>query len=795
MTVEAQCTAAPALKLAWSAAANAQTYVIERDYVELATLTEASATEYIDDTVAAGNTYTYRLHARNGHGVTSSLPVSAAVPFDACRTVTTVATAFRDTTLVITESGTVWAFGRNDYAQHGSGDYNDHLEPVEVVGLRNVIAAALGSYHALALDSDGQVWVWGENYRGQTGLGRSSHGSALPVRLSMVSEITAVAAGENFSLAVADDGTVWAWGDNSNGQLGLGESVGIAFEPVQISGLEDVVAVFTGSTSAFALHSDDTLSVWGSNDQGQLGLGDTVNRFIPEPHPIWTSVRAVAAGEEFTLVLQSDGTLRGAGSGVYLGGGLSGIQPIPVDIPGLFDVVNVAAGESHALAVLSDGSVFAWGDNSHNQVGESATARVDFAEVAPGLADVVFVAAGDHHSVAVLASGAVLTWGANDHSQLGSNLPRNFYSFVPIDLPADVVQVSSFGHTLALLSDGSVWAWGEGADGQIGHGSLQDVFAPVRLEFPAGTVIEKVAAGHSFSLALDDTGMIWSWGNGGVGVLGHGDMASQLQPVKVTTVPALFTDISAGRRHALALDHLGDVWAWGANNLGQLGLGSTVDVNVPTRITAIANAVAIAAGGTHSAVVLSNGELWSFGSRLYGTLGDGGAVTGLATTPVMSMVSDVASVTASLNMTMVIKNDGTLSSWGSNSFGRLGLGHEMQEHLPVDIPGLADIVQISIRESTSLAVDSIGNVYGWGRAEAGQLGFAYLERTPTPKMLTLPAEGSASVAAGTSFSLLHIDGNVYGAGWDQEGQLGQERTGQRGTPEQVEGLPPAAVPE
>ncbi|MGB9849149.1 MAG: Ig-like domain-containing protein, partial [Moorellaceae bacterium] len=164
-----------------------------------------------------------------------------------------------------------------------------------------------GDNHSLAVKSDGTVWAWGWNYYGQLGDGTTINHTT-PMRVTNLTGVVAVAAGIYHSLALKSDGTAWAWGWNGYGHLGDGTTTNRT-APVQVQGLTGVVAVAAGGYHSLALKSDGTVWAWGRNYEGQLGDGTTTNRYTPVQVKNLTGVVAVAAGYYHSLALKSDGTV------------------------------------------------------------------------------------------------------------------------------------------------------------------------------------------------------------------------------------------------------------------------------------------------------------------------------------------------------------------------------------------------------------------------------------------------------------------------------------------------------
>ena len=200
--------------------------------------------------------------------------------------------------LGLKSNGTVWAWGNNGWGNLGDGTYNQRLNPVPVTGLTGVATAvAAGYYHSLALKGNGTVWAWGNNGNGQLGNGTTNQ-SPIPVQVSpLTGTVTAVAAGYYHSLALKSDGTVWAWGNNGNGQLGDGTTTQ-RLSPIQVTALTGtVIAIACGQFHSLAIKSDGSVWAWGNNGNGQLGDGTSgTNRLTPVQVTVLTgTVTAIAA--------------------------------------------------------------------------------------------------------------------------------------------------------------------------------------------------------------------------------------------------------------------------------------------------------------------------------------------------------------------------------------------------------------------------------------------------------------------------------------------------------------------
>ncbi len=343
-----------------------------------------------------------------------------------------------------------------------------------------------GYSHSLSLGPNGTVWAWGSNAWGELGNGTvGSTATPLPVEVSGLKDVVAVAAGSTFSLALREDGTVWAWGNNERGQVGNGTFGSSAVSsPVQVSGLTDVVAIAVTHNSCLALRSDGTVWAWGWNGSGMLGVGLSDLRVTTPAQVVGlTDVAAIAGGGGgFSLALRSDGTVWawGLNGSRQLGANAPPYRVVstPLQVPGLEDVVSIAAGWAHAMALCADGTVRTWGHNYYGQLGDGASAMDRAAAAAvPGLEDVVAIIAGpsSFRAMALRRDGSVWAWGINtgDGTSAVGRTPEQV-----LGVQEDVVSLASGSHALLLGRDGTLWGWGQNSTGALGDGTTLTRYVP-----------------------------------------------------------------------------------------------------------------------------------------------------------------------------------------------------------------------------------------------------------------------------------------------------------------------------
>jgi YD repeat-containing protein len=339
---------------------------------------------------------------------------------------------------------------------------------------------------------------------------------------------------------VKGDGTVWAWGSNRYGQLGAGTITNESrLKPAPVIGLTDVATISSGLDFTLAVKQDGTVWAWGRNTDGQLGDRTTTNRGTPVQ--VAQNVVAVSAGERHALAVTTNGFVLAWGSNGYgqLGHEGSTVKGYIYPVTGLKNIVAVAAGRTHSLALDSNGQVWAWGYNAFGQVGDWTTqdrrTPVKVYETLP--AEVKAIAAGGLHSLALTNDGRVYAWGWNKHGQLGNGGYTTNKTF-PIYLQGVTgVKAISAGylHTVALAADNSVWAWGGNSSGQLGNNSTYNSAIPVQVDQMTGSIIKiaGIEAGAYHTLATDSIGRAWAWGQNNSGQLGDESRSNRPTPVPV----------------------------------------------------------------------------------------------------------------------------------------------------------------------------------------------------------------------------------------------------------------------
>ena len=692
--------------------------------------------------------------------------------------------------LALKNDGTVWVWGWRCPGQQNDVFAYERLIPVQVQNLNGIIAIAAGNYHSLALKNDGTVWAWGANTYGQLG-DNSTTERNVPVQAANLEGISAIAAGDGHSLALKSDGTVWAWGLNQYGQLGDNTTIITRRTAEQVQSLSNVAAIAAGGHHNLALKHDGSVWAWGSNSSGQLGNNTTTGNSgynLPVQTHNLNSVIAIVAGDSHSYALKSDGTVWAWGAYV---GGFFGDSPatnriLPVQIPTLSGITAISTD----LALKNDGSVWA--------LGSCWDGLLDYNISQVSLHSIMnAIAAGGMHSLAVKNDKTVWAWGANSYGQLGDSTTTDQKTLVQVKNLSDVTAISASNHSLALKNDGTVWAWGSNYIGQLGDNTTIDRNIPVQVEGLNNTTA--IATGGAHSLALRNDGTIWAWGLNDNGQLGDGTTAYRLTPVQVQALGDVIA-IAASGNNSLALKNDGTVWAWGINWHGQLGDGTINDSTIPVQVKNLSGVISVAAGGDHNLALKNDGTVWAWGYNGYGQLGDNSTAT--RSTPIqVHNLNSVDAIAGGSNCSFALKSDGTVWAWGWNGYGQFGIYYNVGYTTPVQTH-ISGVTDLAAGGGHTLAIRNDGMVMAWGWNGNGQLGdgtaanrstpvqimependryFKAYDTAPTYTIILNPSGGSVSptsipVTYGGTFSLLPTPTHATStfSGWYTEANGGRK---------------------
>jgi alpha-tubulin suppressor-like RCC1 family protein len=367
---------------------------------------------------------------------------------------------------------------------------------------------------------------------------------------------SAHAASAHVRAAARGGSAILGWGSNFFGQLGNGTTADSSKPVFALVGTRSrYTTVRTGQTS-LALTTAGRVYTWGDNESGQFGDGTTHSRSRPVLAS-WLKgmkVTALRGGALFTLALTSSGKVLAWGDNLFgeLGDGSTTdrLSPVKVKIPKSVSITAISLGYDTGLALTKSGRVLSWGGNTTGQLGDGSTKERDTPGYVklPAHTKVTSIAAGLGTGYAVTSSGRLLAWGLNAAGQLGDGTAKDRLKPVQVRLPHGVKVASAtagVAHALALTTDRRVLAWGVNTYGQLGNGSHDGKHVPVFVKLPKGTKVRAVASGAECSMALTATGRILAWGRNNVGQLGNGSTTDSAIPVRMH-LPSGFTPTAIG---------------------------------------------------------------------------------------------------------------------------------------------------------------------------------------------------------------------------------------------------------
>ena len=345
-------------------------------------------------------------------------------------------------TATIASNGTIWAWGSNYYGEIGDGTNTERNVPTASGNTAGWQSITAGGMMTFAIKTDGTLWGTGTNTSGQLGDGTMIDRNTLTqigTDTNWKSVSTHRSSGNAHTLAIKNNGTLWAWGENTEGQLGDGTNINKTI-PTIIGSESNWQSISAGYKSTAAIKINGTLWTWGSNNYGVLGDGSTgSSRNIPVQVGNDNDWRMVSVGNSFMLAIKNDGSLWASGYNVsgQLGDGTNSNRNTMLQIGTDTNWLSISAGGSHSLALKSNGTLWAWGSKIHGQLGMGAPAEhptiTTPTQVGTDI-DWKIVSAGSRHSLAQKTDGTLLSWGANEYGQQGNGAP----TAVPVNIPAPV---------------------------------------------------------------------------------------------------------------------------------------------------------------------------------------------------------------------------------------------------------------------------------------------------------------------------------------------------------------------
>jgi alpha-tubulin suppressor-like RCC1 family protein len=654
-------------------------------------------------------------------------------------------------TLALKSDGTLWGWGLNSatvtFGRLGLGATSVQETPIQITGFGTAdddnLYISAGSINSFVIKQDGTLWATGTNTSGSLGLGDSTARTVFTQVTSGVNNIWEKISGcEIHTLGIKTDGTLWGWGYNFYGQLGLGDNITYN-TPQQVGSNTNWNKIYTSKTvttsgidgCSAAIKDDGTLWTTGRNTYGQLGLGNTTNRNV-FTQVITAGINTwlmVSIGVGFMAGIKTDGTLWtwGVNTSGELGLGNTTQYNSPQKVGTDTDWVQVECGANFTIARKSNNNIYSTGNNTNGTLarGSFGVNRSTFAQI--GSSTWIDIKGGYFYMAALSPTYYISFAGYNQYANFGQNYtPVTGNYRAPTIAPGisnnNWISTGFFPHTstnvLFIKVDGTLWASGLNQNGQLGLGDTTTRTIITQVGTDTWNKVDNggtSGSSRSFSAGIKSNGTLWTWGNNTYGQLGLGNTTQYTSPQQVG-VDNTWIFIACGKEteFMIGIKSNGTMWGWGRNTSGQLGLGNnTSPILNPTQIGTDTNWLSAqlsgAVGNGTTIAMKTNGTIWSTGAGGQGVLGLG--INFNINTFAQIGTSTWSIIQSSGFSAWGIKTDGTMWSWGSNGQGQLGLGNTTSYNSPQQIGVDNNWSKISsLGYYFPKAIKTNGTLWTWG---------------------------------------------------------------------------------
>jgi len=746
---------------------------------------------------------------------------------------------FANHNILITQNGKTYIWGANVYGQLGfevwieSPKINDNIKNIiqQNGGANNILMLKTGAHHNVLIFKNGKVYVWGNNYHGELGLGDNTNRNT-PTENSQleqliqenggVDNILTLETGGYHNVLIFKNGKVYVWGYNYYGQHGLGyrsssSPYGILTptENTQLEqiiqnngGVDNILTLETGGYHNILIFKNGKVYVWGRNIYGQLGLGN------------WTTRDTPTENSELEQIIQDNG--------------------------GVDNILTLETGGEHNILVFKNGKVYVWGYNYNGQLGlgdttnrNSPTENSKIEQIIQqngGANNILTLETGLHHNILVFKNGKVYVWGTNSAGQLGLGDTNNRNTPTENSQLEQVIQdnggvnnistLKTIGeHNILIFNNGKVYVWGANGGGQLGIGDNTNRITPTENSKIEQIIQENggvnnmltLETGWGHNILIFKNGKVYVWGVNGAGQSGLGYSGFIYEPLRSTIIEGLYNNINNimsihyGGAYTILLLKNGKVYVWGYNYYGQLGLGDTNYRDTPTENThleqliqengGVENMLTLETGAGYNVLIFKNGKVYVWGYNGNGQLGLGDTTnrnTPTENTILEQIIQDnggadnILTLETGTHYNVLIFKNGKVYVWGANGVGQLGLGDTTNRNTPTENTHLEQLIQenggveniltLETGAGYNVLIFKNGKVYVWGYNGNGQLGLGDTTNRKTPTENTQleqiiqengGTENILTLETGGYHNVLILkNGKVYVWGYNYFGQLG-----------------------
>jgi alpha-tubulin suppressor-like RCC1 family protein len=767
----------------------------------------------------------------------------------------------QDHTCGIDYEGTLYCWGRNNYGQigngysHGNSKY-DIPQKIDVDSNGNDLTRALqigvGYGHSCGIFEDLELYCWGYNSAGQLGIGsQSSYNRPYIVDLPGNQRATDISLGNYHTCAITDNGSVYCWGDNGNGKLGDNSQTNSHLPIyVELPQNRKAIGISLAVSHSCAILDNNSVYCWGRNNYGQLGIGEAGDAWTPEfvELPSGSIAVQISTGEHHSCAVLKNGSAYCWGYNNYnqVEGSINNEQPSnvysPIYVESKYNhrFVSISIGHLFTCGITENAEITCWGYDSAGRIislneGNSDRFRYVISEEYTKIIQPIGWGI-NNYSVTQLPQGmsmngstltissnanqsGLLLWNVNtldasnqgtidydamiiDRKQNSAPAWTNSISYKDANSEVSMIAVdANYGHSCGIDQEGKLYCWGNNGDGQLGDLSTNVRRSPTPVRFNGDDpVVKQVSVGRYNTCILTEGNRVMCWGDGQYGQNGQGSWNTdatdydRLNPREVLLPwSSNATMISTGDKFACALMDDGSVECWGWNSYGQLGIGSTSPSysGLPQTVMLPEDRFAISIDSTESytCAVMDDGTMYCWGNQIYGNMGTGsGHLSGTASyahTPIpvdLPRGYEVSFMSVGMRHSCAVMTDDSLWCWGRNAYGEIGVGNVSNSNsqiirrpVKIDMQYYSPIVSLSAGRDSTCTLHDDGSLNCWGSNIYGQIGTGLIGGdTYSPISIQLDGGVTAtSIASGSTFKCATTsDGAIQCWGDNNDGRLG-----------------------